>query len=571
MKQYLYTVCFIGFLLSLVGCQDDNHLANGDTVGYLQISSVVLDKSITPQTKSSNTKTVEKLALEIIKDGQVVKHADDWKSLQGENIVLPVGDYLLRAYSSEKDSTKQGVSAGPFYKGETTVTLVRNTAKPVEVVCALAQAMVSVTYSKNFQQTFPDYNYECLISNDYGDVRIPHSESRPAYLLAGTAINTRLILTDKNGKTIEYPKQIVEKSEKKYHYKINFDVGGGTGDFTITVDESVQDYKVNIVVPMTPSSDSRLQTLEANAWGKFAYLYGTVDFEEVTESVKFQYKESALENWITVDAFLVDGIYSAKTPELDFSTNYDYRIAYDNSIGNTVSFTTERFEEIPNLNLDTWAFVETGFFKKKTWYPNLVADGYEADGAYWATGNPGVTLLTNSNTIPVDDAVRGKAAQMKTISMLVVGSAAGNLFIGKFNPKPNTSKPELNVIFGRPYSGARPLTLSGYYKYESESEDIDKGEIPGNLKTDECHIYIKLWDNSDKEIGYGEFYSNETIIAYTPFNIKINYSDPVSKPAKITIVATSSRYGGVFEGSKVVGQVGKGSTLWVDELELSYY
>ena len=46
--------------------------------------------------------------------------------------------------------------------------------------------------------------------------------------------------------------------------------------------------------------------------------------------------------------------------------------------------------------------------------------------------------------------------------------------------------------------------------------------------------------------------------------------DNVTKPAKITIVATSSHYGGEFEGKKVVGQVGEGSTLWVDEFELSY-
>lgn len=42
------------------------------------------------------------------------------------------------------------------------------------------------------------------------------------------------------------------------------------------------------------------------------------------------------------------------------------------------------------------------------------------------------------------------------------------------------------------------------------------------------------------------------------------------RPAAMTIVATSSRYGGEFEGAKVVGQVGHGSTLYVDEFELLY-
>lgn len=37
----------------------------------------------------------------------------------------------------------------------------------------------------------------------------------------------------------------------------------------------------------------------------------------------------------------------------------------------------------------------------------------------------------------------------------------------------------------------------------------------------------------------------------------------------MTIVATSSRYGGDFKGSKVSGSVGTGSELYVDEL--NYY
>ena len=64
--------------------------------------------------------------------------------------------------------------------------------------------------------------------------------------------------------------------------------------------------------------------------------------------------------------------------------------------------------------------------------------------------------------------------------------------------------------------------------------------------------------------------------SYTHFELPIEYTDMTKRPDKITIVATSSRYGGEFEGSgmlntKVVGQVAAGSTLWVDDFELSYY
>ena len=131
--------------------------------------------------------------------------------------------------------------------------------------------------------------------------------------------------------------------------------------------------------------------------------------------------------------------------------------------------------------------------------------------------------------------------------------------------------PKSSVSFGRSYTGARPVKLSGYYKYEPH--ETNEGSVPSaeELPMDECNIYIRLWDADGKEIGFGEFVGKETVTTYTRFEIDVNYSDETAKPAKMTIVATSSRYGGDFEGSKVIGRVGAGSTLWVDEFELSYY
>lgn len=96
------------------------------------------------------------------------------------------------------------------------------------------------------------------------------------------------------------------------------------------------------------------------------------------------------------------------------------------------------------------------------------------------------------------------------------------------------------------------------------------GTVPGNLTTDQCHIYMILWNSAGQEIAYGEFVGTETVTEYTKFELDLEYSDKQSKPAQIAIVATSSRYGGEFQGMKVVGQVGSGSTLWVDEFELGY-
>ena len=209
-------------------------------------------------------------------------------------------------------------------------------------------------------------------------------------------------------------------------------------------------------------------------------------------------------------------------------------------------FTTEDFQEVPNLNFDTWT--QSG----KNWYANA-----DAADSYWASGNSGVTSFLAGSRDPItvrvegDEAYRGYAAKMSTITgVTLVTSAAGNLFIGTYKTN---------------------MTLSGYYKYEPH--ETNEGSVPSaeELPMDECNIYIRLWDADDNEIGFGEFVGKEEVTTYTRFEIDVKYSDETAKPAKMTIVATSSRYGGDFSGSKVVGRVGAGSTLWVDEFELTYY
>ena len=306
---------------------------------------------------------------------------------------------------------------------------------------------------------------------------------------------------------------------------------------------------------------------KVNAWATKAYISGSF---RAGNKVSVEYRIKGSEEWTTLDASAVTETgstsYSAELTGLQSGTDYEVRALAGDNEGEAYSFQTETIVTLPNMNFDTWT--QDG----KTWYPNPVADNYDDPQAYWATGNEGVTIYKESSTVPVtgSDAYKGKAAKMYTYGDIVwVGAAAGNLFIGTY--KTNIGKPVDSPSFGRPYSGARPTKLTGYYKYKSMPITYP-GSVPGNLKTDQCHIYVMLWNASGQEIAYGEFVGTETVMEYTKFELNLEYSDTQSKPANIAIVATSSRYGGEFDdaGKKVIGQVGDGSTLWVDEFELGY-
>lgn len=545
---------FLGVGL-ISSCQSEIDEAKG--YGYLQLSSVDVNKSVTTRADITSS---EAIAVDILNaSNAVVKHADDWKTL--DDVLLPVATYTIKAYSADKNMETQGFDALPYYEGQSSVAIEANKAKTVEITCKLAQTMVSVSCSESFKSTFSDYT--CYIEGaDALSIPFVKDETRTAYVKAGQSLTVKVDFG--NGKT--FSQEIVSKSEAAYHYKVTLDITDSNAGIDISVDQTIHQYDVTVKVPTKQESadmvTSDIRNDASKVWGQFAYLSGACNLEEITSPVQFRYKKKADSEWTTVEAVQEEGTknYSAKVAPLDFGTQYEYYILCGDKAGETCTFTTESYVEIPNLNFDTWS--QNG----KNWYPNA-----DASNSYWATGNEGVTLGGSSNSTGVEDSHSGLAAQLQTVQvkvLIVKVTAAGNIFIGNY--KTNTSNPASSVSFGRDYTGARPTKLSGYFKYQPGATMSD-GSVPSEkLEKDECDIYIQLWSGGET-IGEGHFITNETVSEYTHFEIPIEYTVTNKRPDKIAIVATSSRYGGYFDGMNVIGQLAIGSTLWVDDFELSYY
>lgn len=284
-----------------------------------------------------------------------------------------------------------------------------------------------------------------------------------------------------------------------------------------------------------------------------------------------EYRKQGDADWTEVPAESVtlksSVSFSADIGGLTEGTTYEWRILVDGQAGSPATFTTESIFNVPFLNFDTWTQSTNG----RNWYVGSVANNYDDPQAFWASGNEGVTSTLagghEATTRPTDDAVKGKAAYMTSISpVTLVGAAAGNLFIGTY--KTNLGSPKDSPQFGRTFTGSHPDGLRGYYKYTSQP--ITHGTYPGNLTMDQGHIYMRIWDAAGNQIAYGEHVIEQTVTTYTPFEFRLKWTNANAEPAKMTIVATSSRYGGDFEGVKVKGQVGAGSELWIDEFEIIY-
>lgn len=550
------------FLLVGLMCSCQSEMEESKGYGYLQLSSVDIDKNVTSRADITESEAV---ALDIVDEsGTMVKHADNWTDLK--SVLLPVATYTIKAYSAEKDKEAQGFEAAPYYEGQEEVVIEANKNKAVEITCKLAQAMVSVHCSESFKTVFETYT--CVVEGaDAFTIPFVKDETRAAYVKAGQPLTVKV---DFGGGSV-FSQTIIESAEAAYHYKVNLDITEGNASFDITVDQTIHQYDVTVKVP-TKQESTDLKTDDirmdvSKVWGQFAYLSGVCNLEEITSPVQFRYKKKSDSEWTTVEAVQEEGTknYSTKVSPLEFGTEYEYYILCGDKTGETCTFTTETFVEIPNLNFNTWTKTEKGLFTKRDcWFPNA-----DQANSYWATGNDGVVTLKSSNSIPVEDGRDGYSVQLSTVSITMVGYAAGNLFIGEYNT--NMSDPASSVKFGRDYSGARPVKLSGWYKYAPGASMRTGATIPSDrtLTSDECEIYVKLWAG-ETLIGEGSFVDNKNVSEYTKFECPINYLDSTKRPNKITIVATSSRYGGEFEGTSVVGQLAEGSTLWVDDFELSY-
>lgn len=320
----------------------------------------------------------------------------------------------------------------------------------------------------------------------------------------------------------------------------------------------------------------QINVLEPIVWAKFATLRGTT--ADVVGQ-KFMLRKVGEDDYKPITDVKVNtatGDVTALVTNLEAGTKYEYYLVSGEgdplNQSAPIQFETDDVPTVPNLKLNDW--IQNG----KSWFPNKdLSDHY-----FWDSGNIGANTLSSVNpTAPEESIViDGKAAKLE--SKTVVGVfAAGSIYSGKFSKVVGTSGAEL--LFGREYKG-RPTKLSGYYRYIPKTVDKGGHEELTKGSMDKCSIYIALCDwpsqfivntannkfvdfNSSSIIAYGELSdeqaSQTNMPAYERFEIDIKYRDTTRKPTYILIVASSSKYGDYFTG-------GEGSTLYLDELELSF-
>lgn len=212
----------------------------------------------------------------------------------------------------------------------------------------------------------------------------------------------------------------------------------------------------------------------------------------------------------------------------------------------------------------------------------------------WATANSAFKLAKGSAkpdeypTIPIEG-IDGMGVALVTRSTGNFGSmvkrplAAGNLFIGTFDISKALTETMKATRFGLPFD-MKPITFSGYYKYEPGPTFTDSDSKVVEGRTDVGTIYSVVYRNHDAEgnpiVLYGDdVQTSPNLVAlariditsrvdeWTPFSIDYEYYEEIdpelllSRGYSMAIVCSSSTDGNLYMGAV-------GSTLSVDKFRI---
>ena len=574
MKQ-INNILLIGIAcVFFFACQRDE-LSTQENVGYLRVA---LEQSTEVNTKADATYKPKQMRVVIKNSAGMTKFEtnDHTADLEGKELSLKQGEYTIEAVSYGWDGNAGADCA--YYTGKTTVTIEKGKTATANLVCSLANVKVTVAFEQAFLDKLGNGSINVQVKSATTTVTpvdfAPKGTSVAYFPVSDLTVTYTVVSAAGKMSSNELP---ISEVSAKDHYILNFkNQAAGTGNVTVTVDPTMNQYTYDFTIDPNAKSGA---TLSANPWSQLAYLTATditLDSGDLS-SLKFQYRPKNPDTWMDV-APTVNTAASSATATLTGltpATAYEYQLTDGEISIAKVEFTTETEIALQNGNLDAW----TGNPDSETVSPNS-----PSDSKFWDTSNTGANTITKKNptrgvTSPVHTE-GGMAAQLES-KKVISFFAAASLYTGSFG---KVSIPNAIVNFGQPFT-SRPVALKGFYQYKPVVIDIVGGNAPEGVKAgdmDQCAIYIALAkkaytiNNGDLSsfinfkddpniIAYGELPSGAATEGdgYVEFNIPLKYKNLTDQPTHIIVVCSSSKYGDYMTG-------GVGSTLYVDDLSLIY-
>lgn len=582
----IYNIIFVSIMaFFLFSCQGDE-LRTQENVGYLRVA---LEQSTEVNTKADYNSKQMRVVIKNSAGVTKFETNDHTADLVGKELSLKQGEYTIEAVSYGWDGNA-GADRG-YYTGKTTVTIEKGKTATANLVCSLANVKVTVAFEQAFLDKLGNGSINVQVKSATTSVTpvdfAPKGTSVAYFPVSDLTVAYTVVSAAGKTSTKELP---ISEVSAKDHYILNFkNQATGTGNVTVTVDPTMNQYTYDFTIDPNAKSGANLS---ANPWSQLAYLTATditLDSGDLS-SLKFQYRPKNTDTWMDVATTVNAAASSASATlkGLTSATAYEYRLTDGEISIATGEFTTETEIALYNGSFDKW------FTDGSIIYAIDEADATQWDSnkkliSFWDSGNPGASLGNANPTSSENTIVHtagGMSAKMASQFVGIGGFlgqfAAGNLYTGHFVKTIGTSGAELQ--FGSSFE-SRPTQLHGYVHYTPGTVDYVSDKAPlSKGDTDQNDIYIALSDKPEpytintKEATFINYDTDPNIIAYgklsdadrgstnnewREFTIDLKYRDLSRKPKYIIIVASASRYGDYFEGST-------SSVMYVDDFSLIY-
>ena len=247
MKNQNRLLLLAAIAAGMTACSDENPWEGDPGQGGLKLNvrtdaSVQVTASTRAAGTDANAPAAADFSVKLEKgDGSYSK---TWNLLEDFNneTSFSTGAYTLTAFYGNPE--EEGPER-PYYEGKSEVQVLEARETPVELTATLANCMVSVDYTDSFKKYFSTWKAQ-VHSEGHTYVDIPQGETRPMYINPGN-VDLAISVTRMNGQEVSLQPANF-KAEKQHHYRLTFDVKGGTGDaqLTISFDDALVQEEVNI-------------------------------------------------------------------------------------------------------------------------------------------------------------------------------------------------------------------------------------------------------------------------------------------------------------------------------------
>ena len=264
MKRYIRIILTaVLAIFAATSCNDVVLNEAGYGTGYLSVS---LDRDDTVLAKALVTPDQDMaFEVKVYKGQELVETVNDHRTLSSAPLELPIGKYRVTASYGDN---RVGFD-NPYYIGETEVTVRTGVTEVAEIVCTLANVMVTVEFDQSIKDNFPTHSV--YVTDGGADATMlafsntMNTLARVGYIPATGTLNWNLNLVNIDG--VSYVNSGVYTDVRpRQHYNLRFSLSedtteGGYTAIKLIVDNELVQEEFDIELDF---SESELPSFSSN-------------------------------------------------------------------------------------------------------------------------------------------------------------------------------------------------------------------------------------------------------------------------------------------------------------------